>query len=216
MDRIVCYIPSFNDSVQAADSLASSPDWEVVVSDNCSEPEHGRALAQMVEQAGAKALTVNCRTRTQGYQGKADWTWLAKIKKAIRIPLIGNGDAATPEDIKRMLDTGCDGVMIGRGAIANPWIFRQAKHYLTTGQLPPEPSPRERIEVCLEHLQLAVQQRGLPWGVINFRKYYAGYLRGLPDAARVRAELMTLTSPDQIAEHLWRYIEEHSALPTVV
>jgi len=85
-------------------------------------------VAKMVEQAGAKALTVHCRTRSQAHRGQADWHWLERIKKVVSIPVIGNGDVTTSEDVKRMFETGCDGVMIGRGAITNPWIFQQAKH----------------------------------------------------------------------------------------
>ncbi|HSV43476.1 MAG TPA: tRNA-dihydrouridine synthase family protein, partial [Candidatus Bathyarchaeia archaeon] len=90
-------------------------------------------VAKMVEQAGAKALTVHCRTKVQNYKGAADWNWLEKIKKVIAIPLIGNGDVFSPQDARRMFETGCDGVMIGRGALTNPWIFRQVHHYLDTG-----------------------------------------------------------------------------------
>ncbi|MBU1996897.1 MAG: tRNA-dihydrouridine synthase family protein, partial [Candidatus Omnitrophica bacterium] len=101
-------------------------------------------VAKMVEQAGAKALTVHCRTRCQGYKGKADWDWLAKIKKEITIPLFGNGDVQTVQDVEEMFDIGCDGVMIGRGAISNPWIFKQAKHYLRTKEHIPEVTLKEK------------------------------------------------------------------------
>jgi tRNA-dihydrouridine synthase B len=97
-------------------------------------------VAKMVETAGAKMLTVHCRTRSQAHRGLADWTWLEKIKKAISIPLIGNGDVTTPQDVKAMFASGCDGVMIGRGAVSNPWIFTQAKHFLKCGELLPEPT----------------------------------------------------------------------------
>ena len=97
-------------------------------------------VARMVEAAGAQAIAVHCRTRTQAHNGKADWQWLEKIKKIVTIPVIGNGDVVTPEDAQRMFAIGCDGVMVGRGALTNPWIFRQTKHYLRTGEhLPPVP-----------------------------------------------------------------------------
>ncbi len=159
-------------------------------------------VAKMVEQAGAQALTLHCRTRAQGHNGFADWAWLEKIKKAISIPLIGNGDVTTPEDVKAMLETGCDGVMIGRGAIANPWIFKQTKHYLKTGQHWPEPTIEEKIQTCLEHLKLSVQYKGEKYGVQTFRKHYAGYLKGLANIAQVRADLMQYTEFEPVAARL--------------
>ncbi|MCR4337324.1 MAG: tRNA-dihydrouridine synthase, partial [Candidatus Omnitrophica bacterium] len=164
-------------------------------------------VAKMVEQTGAKALTIHCRTRTQGYKGDADWMWLEKVKKAVSIPIIGNGDIESPQDVKRMLETGCDGVMIGRGAIMNPWIFQQAKHFLKTGDLLASPSAQERIEVCLEHLKLAYQYKDVKGGIIPFRKYYAGYLHGLPNAAKVRSELMALIDHQEIVNLLSEYAQ---------
>ncbi|MDZ4860427.1 MAG: tRNA dihydrouridine synthase DusB [Candidatus Hydrogenedentes bacterium] len=147
-------------------------------------------VARMLEQLGVKALAVHCRTRDQGHRGNADWSWLEKLKGTVSIPIIGNGDIHTPEDVKRMFETGCDGVMIGRGAIQNPWIFQQTKHYLRTGDFAPDPSVEERIDTCLHHLRLVVQERGEQRAVVEFRKHYAGYLRGLRNAAKVRGELM--------------------------
>lgn len=169
-------------------------------------------VAKMVEQAGAVALTVHCRTRDQAHRGDADWTWLEKIKKVISIPLIGNGDIETPEDAKRMFETGCDGIMIGRGAIINPWIFKQIKHYLQTGKFLPDVSIEERFNTCIEHLNLVVQYNGARYGLIEFRKFYAGYLRGLPHIAKLRADLMTYTEINQIAARLNQYIDETASL----
>ena len=167
-------------------------------------------VAKMLEQAGVQALTLHCRTRAQAHNGFADWDWLAKIKQIVKIPVLGNGDVTTPEDAEAMLETGCDGVMIGRGAIANPWIFRQIKHFLKTGEHLPEPAVEERIRMCLEHLKMSVAHE-LPYnGVIPFRKYYAGYLRGLPNVAVVRSELMKIQDYDAVVERLNRYLEEHA------
>jgi tRNA-dihydrouridine synthase B len=164
-------------------------------------------VAKMIEQAGAKALTLHCRTRSQAHSGFADWTWLEKIKKVISIPLFGNGDVTTPEDVKAMFETGCDGVMIGRGAIANPWIFKQSKHYMKTGSLLPEPSIEEKIQMCIEHLKLNVEDKGEKYGVVTFRKFYVGYLKGLPNITPVRTELMQYTNLEPVIGCLTKYLE---------
>ena len=162
-------------------------------------------VARMVEQAGAQALTLHCRTRSQAHNGFADWSWLEKIKKVVSIPVIGNGDITTPEDVKAMLETGCDGVMIGRGAIANPWIFKQARHYLNTGELLPEPSVEEKIQMCIEHLKLNIAHKGEKYGVQTFRKHYIGYIKGLPNIAPVRSELMQCVNLEQVVNCLQAY-----------
>jgi tRNA-dihydrouridine synthase B len=168
-------------------------------------------VARMLEQSGARALTVHCRTRDQGHRGEADWSWLGKLKRAVSIPIIGNGDIMAPEDVKRMFDTGCDGVMIGRGAIQNPWIFGQAKHFLATGEHSPEPTVERRVEVCLQHLRLAIEEKGERRGVIEFRKHYAGYLRGLRNVSRLRSELMHFELLEPVVERLERFVAEYAA-----
>jgi len=166
-------------------------------------------VAKMVEQAGAQALTVHCRTRCQGYKGKAEWQWLEHIKKRISIPLIGNGDIVTPDDAKAMFELGCDGVMIGRGALANPWIFKQTKHFLETGEYLPEPTLEEKILVCIEHLKLSVKFKGLGDGIIPFRKYYSGYFRGIPHVAKLRSDLMQMVEFDQIVDRLHQFLAQN-------
>ncbi len=169
-----------------------------------------REVARMVEQCGVQALTVHCRTREQGYKGQADWSWLEKIRKVISIPLIGNGDVRTPEDVRLMFATGCDGVMIGRAAICNPWIFQHAKEYLATGSLPPAPSLAECVATCLRHLHAAVAYKGERRAVLEHRKYYAGYLKNVHAIAKLRAELMTYTEVVPIEERLRRFLDEQS------
>ena len=165
-------------------------------------------VAKMVEAAGAKALTLHCRTRSQAHSGFANWSWLEKIKKVISIPVIGNGDITCPEDVQAMLETGCDGVMIGRGAIGNPWIFKQTRHFLKTGEHMPEPSIEEKIKICIEHLKLNVQYKEEKYGVLTFRKHYVGYLKALPNIATVRSDLMQYTTMNPVIERLQKYLEE--------
>ncbi len=164
-------------------------------------------VARMLEGLGVQALTVHCRTRKQGHSGEADWAWLEKLKNTVAMPIIGNGDVTEPEDVKRMFATGCDGVMIGRGAIQNPWLFAQAKHYMATGEVPDPPSVPERIALCIKHLRRAVDVKGEKRGSIEFRKHYSGYLRNLPHVAKLRAELMQLNEVELIVARLNQFCD---------
>lgn len=165
-------------------------------------------VARMLEQIGVCALAVHCRTRDQGHRGNADWSWLEKLKKSVNIPIIGNGDLVAPDDVRRMFETGCDGVMIGRGAIQNPWIFQQTKHYLSTGEHPPTPDLAERVAVCLKHLQRVIEERGEERGVVEFRKHYAGYFRDMRNAAKLRAELMAYRAFEPVVARLTQFLDE--------
>jgi len=148
-------------------------------------------IATRIERAGARAIAVHARTRNQGYRGRADWSWIARVKQEIGIPVIGNGDVRDELDAQRMFaETGCDAVMIGRAAIGNPWLFRAARHYLIHGRRLPAPSLDERFHTLAEHLRDAVVEKGERLAVIEMRKHYRGYLRGLHGAARLRATLM--------------------------
>ncbi|MDT7924280.1 MAG: tRNA dihydrouridine synthase DusB [Chlorobiota bacterium] len=165
-------------------------------------------LAQRLEEVGIAALCVHCRTRDQGHSGSADWSWIPRIKERVSIPVILNGDVRTPEDVRRAFEqTGCDGVMIGRAAIGNPFIFQRAKEYLRTGVVPPEPSALERIQMCLEHLRLLADFVGEERAVCEFRRFYAGYLRGLYGSAAVRNELMQLRELAAVEDRLLSYAE---------
>jgi tRNA-dihydrouridine synthase B len=168
-------------------------------------------VAKMCEQSGIAALTVHCRTRDQGHKGEVDYSWIPRIKEAVSIPVILNGDIVTPQDVQNAFaSTGCDAVMIGRGAINNPWIFRQAKHFMATGELLPEPALEERVALLKKHLHLAVEHKGERTGVIELRKHYAGFLRGLPHVSKIRTELMQFTEAEPILQHLTAFLEYYS------
>jgi tRNA-dihydrouridine synthase B len=144
-------------------------------------------LAKLVVDAGAVALTVHGRTRSQFYSGKADWEIIAAVKEAVAVPVIGNGDIWQPADALSMLElTGCDGIMIGRAALGNPWIFKRTLHLLKTGEYMPGPGPEERIKMALRHLNLLIENKGEQVAVWEMRKHAAWYTRGLPSAARIR------------------------------
>jgi tRNA-dihydrouridine synthase B len=172
--------------------------------------------ARMLEDLGVAALAVHCRTRSQGHKGEADWSWLAKLKKTVSIPIIGNGDIKTPQDAKRMFETGCDGVMIGRGAIENPWIFDQIKHYLRRGTACRAPPIEERINLCVEHLKLYYEHKGVKKGIYGFRKHFVGYLKGLPNVAQLRSKIMQLESVEDISDCLYQFLETSATEPSLL
>jgi len=166
-------------------------------------------VARMIQDAGAAALTVHCRTRDQGHEGAADWDWIPRIKEVIDIPVILNGDVQTPEDVKEAFDTtGCDAVMIGRAAIGHPFLFRSAKAYVATGVIPPPIHYRERISVCLEHLTLEIGYKTLKRAVHEFRKHYGGYLKGLPNNSPARKDVVVMETYAEIEERLLAYADE--------
>lgn len=165
-------------------------------------------VARMVEDAGACALTVHCRTRTQAHDGEPDYTWIPQVKAAVGIPIIVNGGIESPEKAKEVFaTTGCDAIMIARGAIKNPWIFREIRHFLSHGIKLPPPDFHERRNVLIEHLDMSVQLKGERYGVIEFRKYFSGYLHGVPNVAKLRAELMQFTEQQQVIDRIDRFVE---------
>lgn len=176
--------------------------------------------AQAVERAGGKAVSLHGRTRVQMYEGKANWEIIREVKQSIGIPLIGNGDVTTPQDAKRMLEeTGCDGVMIGRAALGNPWMIYRTVKYLESGELMGEPTVREKIDVCILHLDRLIALKGEYVAVREMRKHAAWYLKGIRGNARVRnginecntrADLVTLLTALVVEE------EEKEALESQV
>jgi len=168
--------------------------------------------ARAVERAGGQAVSVHGRTREQMYTGKADWGIIKEVKDAVDIPVIGNGDVFSPEDARRMLDmTGCDGVMIGRAALGNPWMLYRTIEYLTKGDLPPEPTAREKIDIAMLHLDRLIALRGEAVAVKDMRKHMAWYLRGLKGSAKVKDEIMELTSRESLVRILYDYVEQLEA-----
>jgi tRNA-dihydrouridine synthase B len=147
-------------------------------------------LARRLEDAGAAALTIHCRTASMGHSGAADWSWAAKAREVVSIPVIVNGDVKTAEDAKRAIDeTGCAGVMVGRRAIEHPWIFREANALLREGRTLAPPTDEERLELCRSHLRLNVEERTEPYGVRVTRRHLSGYLAGLRGASQLRQQL---------------------------
>lgn len=144
-------------------------------------------MAKLAEKAGIAAVAIHGRTREQFYSGEADWNIIREVKESVGIPVIGNGDIRTPYDAEKMLiETGCDGLMIGRGAQGNPWIFRQVARYLATGEIVPPPTASERLSVMLRHLDMLVEYKGEHLGIREMRRHGAWYTKGLHHSSELR------------------------------
>lgn len=166
-------------------------------------------LARAVVDAGASAITVHGRTRSQFYSGKADWGVIAAVKKAVKVPVIGNGDIWSPADAPAMMnETGCDAIMIGRAALGNPWIFSRTVKFLKCGELLPEPKAEEKVAMALRHLELLVQFKGERVAVWEMRKHAAWYTRGLRGSARLRDLINKAKSREEI-ESIFVLFEEN-------
>lgn len=166
-------------------------------------------VAKRMEDAGAQALTVHCRTRKQGHSGEADWSWIPRIKNVVNIPVVLNGGIFTAEDVKQAFDeTGADAVMIARGAINHPWIFKEAKELLFDGNISTIITPELRITTALKHLKYELEIKEVRRAVIPFRKFYSGYLKGLYGASKIRQELYKYEEYEPIEEILLNYLDK--------
>ena len=165
------------------------------------DDEHVNAveIARIAEDCGVAAIAVHGRTRQQYYSGRADWEIIAKVKEAVQIPVIGNGDVTGPDSALAMLrQTGCDGVMVGRGAQGNPWIFKQIPHFLETGTYLAPPTPEEKYEMILRHAELLCRVKGEYTAVREMRKHLSWYTVGMPHSAKFRQMINTLESMEAL------------------
>lgn len=157
-------------------------------------------IAKIAEGCGVSAITVHGRTREQYYSGKADWDIIRQVKEAVSIPVIGNGDVFSPEDAMGLIKkTGCDGIMVARGARGNPWIFREITEYLETGKKPGRPSKKEVKEMILLHGQMMMEFKGEMAGMREMRKHVAWYTAGYPNSAALRKDINTVSSMEELA-----------------
>lgn len=162
-------------------------------------------IALRLQDVGIQALTIHGRTRAQMYRGEADWTLIGKVKNNphIHIPIIGNGDIASPERAAECFDRyGVDAIMIGRATYGRPWIFRECRHFLDTGQKLPQPSVVERVQIAKHHLQLSLEAKGDYVGIVEMRRHLSNYFKGLPDFKQTRIKLVTSMDPQEICDLL--------------
>lgn len=170
-------------------------------------------VAERLQDVGIKALAIHGRTRMQMYKGSADWTLIGKIKNnpRIKIPIFGNGDIDSPEKAVEYRNRyGVDGIMVGRAAIGYPWIFDEIKHFMATGEHLPSPSIEQRIEVCRKHLRRSYEWKGPIVGILEMRRHYANYLKGLPNIKEFRSRLVTLKTIEEIEDVLTEIINKYS------
>ena len=176
--------------------------------DECNSNDSHKAIefAKMAEESGASAITVHGRTREQFYSGNSDMDTIARVKQAVSIPVIGNGDVFTPEKAKEMLEiTGCDAVMIGRGTQGNPWLFKRIFHYIYNNELLPYPTNTEKLKIIKEHYEMMINLKGEIIAVKEMRKHLAWYIKGMPGASKLRTEIFMLTAARDVLYLLEEY-----------
>jgi len=170
-------------------------------------------VAKIAEDCGVSAITIHPRTGKSMFRGKANWDIIGEVKSKVNLTILGSGDIFSPQNVKEMIDsTGCDGVMVGRGALGNPWIFERANYYLATNELLPEPSIQEVIDVALKHLSLSVQERGEYWGIMRMRKHLLWYIKKLPGNQELRKNIISTEKFEDLKKAFEFYLFSNTPL----
>jgi nifR3 family TIM-barrel protein len=202
--------------VRLTDAVVKATNLPVTVKTRLGWDEDSKNIEEVAERlqdVGIKALAIHGRTRSQMYKGEADWTLIEKVKnnQRIQIPIFGNGDIDSPQKAKLYKERyGVDGIMIGRAAIGYPWIFREIKHYVQTGELLAPPTLEERVTVAKKHLRKSVEWKGPIVGINEMRRHYANYLKGLPNIKEFRNRLVTLKEMEEVEAVLDEVSEKYA------
>ena len=223
-----CPVPKVAISSQAGSALLKDPDkvYEIVKAVKESVPipvtvkirsgwdansKNATVIAKKCEEAGADAIAIHARTRSQGYSGKADWNMIKQVKESVSIPVIGNGDIFSCYDAKRMLDTtGCDFVMIGRGSLGNPWLIKECVEYLENGTIPKEVRFEEKIDMIKKHLNLLRETKNDKVALLEIRTHIAYYLKGLKNSSELKNMIFKTKSFEEIEALLNEYKEKYN------
>ena len=191
--------------IRMTEAIVKSTSLPVTVKTRLGWDEMNKNILEVslrLQDTGISAIAIHGRTGVQLYKGKADWTLIGEVKNnpQIKIPVIGNGDVDSPEKAREMFDMfGVDGIMIARAAIGKPWIFRSIKHFLLTGEKLPEPGIRERVDLARLHLTKSVEYKGEPRGILEMRRHFSNYFKGLPDFKELRLKLVTSVNTEEIS-----------------
>lgn len=223
-----CPVPKVAISSQAGSALLKDPDkvYEIVKAVKEAVPipvtvkirsgwdsnsKNATVIAKKCEEAGADAIAIHARTRSQGYSGKADWNMIKQVKESVSIPVIGNGDIFSCYDAKRMLDTtGCDFVMIGRGSLGNPWLIKECVEYLENGTIPKEVTFEEKIDMIKKHLNLLRETKNDKVALLEIRTHIAYYLKGLKNSSELKNMIFKTKSFEEIEALLNEYKEKYN------
>lgn len=166
-------------------------------------------VAKICEEAGASAITVHGRTRSQGYSGKADLDIIKAVKESVSIPVIGNGDVVSIDTAKKMLEyTGCDAIMIGRGVLGNPWLIREIVTYLKSGKIIPKPTYEEKINMCFHHMEYLMKIKNEKVAVLEMRSHASWYIKGMPMAQTIKDEIFKAKTSEELKKILDNYLKE--------